>query len=196
MKRYLVVFFIFISLIKLSFAELSVVETKPKNVDRLKHALNCHGMFVAAQSEQVIADLKRALLLVDHTSEQSAVLDGIIGQYPVTKRFHTSQVTLSVEKYEIEEFYWHHTWEEGRNHVDYEMKWVKFFDDIEAPVSFLSEEFNRFKNEKTRQDFLNDYDIVWDRKMRVSLIYWAYAPFLPKVHFSKTFDSFEVWIKR
>ena len=195
MKKFLLLSFLFVSCVSVAFGELSVVETKPKNVEQLKHMLSCHGMLVAAQSEQVIDDLKRALLLVDHTGDQSAMLDRIVGQYPLTKRFHTAKVALSVEKYDIEEFYWHHTWEEGRNHTGYEMKWVKFFDDLEGPVSFLSAELARFKNEETRKDFLNDYDIVWDRKMRVSLIYWAYAPFLPGVNFSKTFDSFEVWLK-
>ena len=195
MKKLLFFSFLFVSLISVGFAQFSVIETKPKNVLSLKHMLNCHGMVVGAESLQVIDDIKRALVLIDHSEQQSAILDHIVAQHPLTKRFYVAKVSLSVEKYDTIEFYWHHRWEEGRNHTDYEMKWVKFFDDLEGDVSFLSSELARFKNEETSQDFLNDYDIVWDNKMRVSLIYWAYAPFLPKVHFSKTFDSFEVWLK-
>ena len=195
MKKLLVLSFLFVSFISVGFAQFSVVETKPKNVPSLKHMLNCHGMVVEAESLQVIGDIKRALLLIDNSEQQGAMLDHIVAEHPLTKRFHTASVTLSVEKYDTVEFYWHHSWEEGRNHTGYEMKWIKFFDDLEGPVSFMSAELNRFKNAETREEFLNDYDIVWDRKMRVSLIYWTYAPFLPKVHFSKTFDSFEVWLK-
>ena len=195
MKKLLVLSFLFVSFISVGFAQFSVVETKPKNVPSLKHMLNCHGMVVEAESLQVIDDIKRALLLVDHSEQQGAMLDHIVREQPLTKRFHTAKVTLSVEKYDTVEFYWHHRWEDGRNHVGYEMKWIKLFDDLEGEPSFLSSELARFKNAETRQEFLNDYDIVWDKKMRVSIIYWTYAPFLPKVHFSKTFDSFEVWLK-
>ncbi len=194
LKKGIVLSVLILAISKVSLATVSVIETTPHSVESLTLKIQSSGMKVLSSAKKDVGGVYRTDVLVDHTPQQLGLLKGVVASFGKTKLFLVSKFVLRVEKWDAEEYCWYYDHEHGRKHCSYTWKWLPLLDDVEEAAQSLISDLERFKKPETRQQFLDDYDIAWKRRLQVSLVFWAYYEPVPAIQQDYTFDSHEVFL--